>query len=203
MWSFSGWPSCPSLEHMGFPPQKQDAGWKACLQFTKSIKLTFPLRSLLLGLTLSLINFLGQGFGSFSGKLVPVLHYSPSEESCFLNCPNPTLPAIMCGCHLLLYCLLMLKEVPDRHLCTFSSSTCRLLPFCFSRSSSSDLTPAPHTSPCRAHAHGPCLTAGPFPVSPHPFPSRCQYGGSISGQLHLSRGVKLSQNQNIQVGRDT
>lgn len=188
MWSFSGWPSCPPLEHMGFRSQKQCAGWKV-LQVHRA----HSLRSVLLGLTLSFTNFLGQGYGNLSGKLVSALHYAPNEESFFLNCPNPTLPATVCNCHLFLYCLLTLKDVLDRHLCTFSLNTCRLLPFCFLQSSSSYLTPATRTSPCRVYAHGPCLTAGPFPVSPHPFPPTCPHsGGSISGQLHLRRGVKLS-----------
>lgn len=163
------------------------------LESSPSPSSSLPLRSVLLGLTLSFTNFLGQGYGNLSGKLVSALHYAPNEESFFLNCPNPTLPATVCNCHFFLYCLLTLKDVLDRHLCTFSLNTCRLLPFCFLQSSSSFLTPAPCTSPCRAYAHGPCLTAGPFPVSPHPFPSRCPHsGGSISGQLHLRRGVKLS-----------
>lgn len=48
-----------------------------------------------------------------------------------LNCPNPTLPATVCDCDLLLYHLLTMREVWVRHLCTFFSSTCRLRPYYF------------------------------------------------------------------------
>lgn len=60
-----------------------------------------------------------------------------------LNCPNPTLPATVCDCDLLLYHLLTMTEVWVRHLYTFSSSTRRLLPYCFLRSSSPDLYQLP------------------------------------------------------------